>query len=383
VKSKLLAIPIIMLAIIFTISPLFIINVSAETILCKKCGSEHDEAVECTLCEDDSSTGKVGCGLPIGPRHHTKNASGEYTVCQACPLCSTDQTKHWHNYGNIKASPSAMAAYDFVCKAYGGINDTGTPGKDNAAEKQFEDQTSISIGELITLSANNNAFGLAFEATKTAYESISLIGSIMVFIYFIMELVDMSLNDNLAKEQVAKMFIKSLLGFLLIRNGYSILLMTINQVETITMKIGSFSAFKTPNGVCYGSILQQTTAFDDLGIIFEHIMPAIVSGVCFCVVRIIVWTRVLDVLIRMTFAPIGLADFIRGGSKSNAIRYLKKLLSSLLQGACIIAALASYNLIYDAVKSSIPGVLGSILVGLAVITTVKQTGRIASEIIGE
>lgn len=369
-------IPLIILIIISTISPVFVLDVSAAST-CKNCGRSHTKDVECSICSS--------CGLPFGPYHHEISSDGSKYLCQQCPLCKKPGYRTWHNYGKILKNPGAKTAYWFVCSTYGGLNDAAVPGINKVSEKKAEDAGKISVGELVMLEPTNGAFGATFAATEVAYDSLSLIGSILVFVYFLMELLDMSLNNNLSKEQLAKMFIKTLIGFLIIRNGFDILMMTINQSMSITQSIGSFTSFVNPSGTgtCYGATLQTSLITDNAGIIADHLIPAVVNFIAFGVVRLIVWTRLFDILIRMIFAPIGLSDFIRGGSKSNAVRYLKKFLASLLQGACIVATLASYSIIHDSVKNSLAGWMGSVLVGLAVITAMKQTGKIASEVIGD
>jgi hypothetical protein len=77
-----------------------------------------------------------------------------------------------------------------------------------------------------------------------------------------------------------------------------------------------------------------------------------------------------------------MSDIINGGASSNGVRYFKKLLASVLQGACMVATFMVYNELSVCITGSAGGFLGVILLSLALLTMMKQTSDVANDVIG-
>ena len=135
-------------------------------------------------------------------------------------------------------------------------------------------------------------------------------------------------------------------------------------------------------GQCvYDRILESGT-FNLIGEVATACIYCFFTAITYVVVYVICWSRVFDIFIRILFAPIGLADFMHGGTNCLAVRYFKKLLASVLQGACIMGVVVSYNAISNSIRGGASGPVIGIIVGFAVITACQQTGKIANDIVG-
>ena len=94
--------------------------------------------------------------------------------------------------------------------------------------------------------------------------------------------------------------------------------------------------------------------------------------------------RVLDITSRVIFAPIGMADIVNDGVNSSGMRYLKKLLGSLLQGAIIVVCVKSYNIVMPIV-AQMKGMAEwgmSIILSFVLISLIFKASAIASEVVG-
>jgi hypothetical protein len=347
----------ILTLMIFVVSFSACLNVDAAKIECATCGEKNDhETADCPCC--------TSCGL-VAAEYHVNNS------CPKCPLCNGV-----HNYGKLKQKAGVMPAYDVACKANGSIFAFGTPGLDKPNGSFFD------IGNLIKFDTGNAGFSTAMSVAQDVYNKIANLGMIVVLIYFFIELYETHMNDAISYEELARMAIKTLAGFLLIRNGFELITLMVDLctsvIENLALTNPSFSAGDT----CPVVNLEKYGIFAAFALFFEFLIPYAVMNVACCVLRIICWSRIFDILIRIMLAPVGMADIINGGSKSNGVRYLKKLMSSLLQGACIVATINCYNLMQDVLSNTMAGALGIVLTALALIVAIKQTGKIANDVMG-
>lgn len=261
------------------------------------------------------------------------------------------------------------------------------------ANSDFASYKSILNSEESTLSLfkilqfDSSTYGTQLGQIRGIHAVLVNIGLLIIAIYFILELGEASLDDTMTYEHLIFMAIKAFISIIVITNAMDWISM---GLDTMSQIFSSISTTLSGNNVYVYSVGDCT--FDrikeagDLAVMGELITDAVycvVIMITYLVVYVVCWARIFDIFVRIVFAPIGMADFMHGGVNCLAVRYFKKLLSSVMQGACIMGVLLSYRTISSAIRGGLTGPVIGIILGFAVITVVTQTQQIANDAIGE
>ena len=239
------------------------------------------------------------------------------------------------------------------------------------------------------LKFDSGSYGSVIDSARTnIYPYISMIANIIILVYFFLDLAEKSLNEGQSYETLLHSGAKTILALLVSANAFDWILLGIEQCNQIFDTLsGGFSKtmdFHIYDGAaeCVFTQLINGDTFNAIGTIIYNCLFCVFVFATFITLFIICWARIIDILARIVFAPIGLADFMHGGTNCLAVRYFKRLLASVIQGACIMGVMASYNAIQAAMRGGLSGILTTIIIGFAVIAAVKQTQEIANDIVG-
>lgn len=174
----------------------------------------------------------------------------------------------------------------------------------------------------------------AIEAVNTA---VIPVASVLICMYFLLDLMDKVTNDNFSSDQFIKMLIK--LGFseFLISNISTIAVSFMNAGSSFMIQIYEATQASLPGGV--DMTLEMTNdmgLFECLAIVVAMLFPFIASFLIQIAVYFMGYSRAIEMILRSMFAPIGCADFVMGGVHSGGMRYIKKMLAICLQGGIMV-----------------------------------------------
>jgi hypothetical protein len=237
------------------------------------------------------------------------------------------------------------------------------------------------------LKFDSATYSTELETIRTGvYPALVGIGELIIAIYFVLELGEMSLNDRLSYESLIFTVVKSLVACLVIANAMDWIILGLDTCSEIFNTLSgtppnlSTSVYKY--GQCIYDRIFKGSTVNVLGEVITSSIYCLFIAISYVVIYVICWTRVFDIFIRIVFAPIGMADFMHGGTNCLAVRYFKKLLSSVLQGACIMGVMIAYSAIGSSIRGGATGPVVGIIVGFAVIITCQQTSKLANDIVG-
>lgn len=368
--------PLLLLSLFFIIFSIFCMPVEAAgytvshetkyTIItcqiCKEGSTAKEHKVENTQynnrwagIETDASIGQIKCKL-------CKTSTGG-TVTH-CALALAENSTNEMAYNVIVGANSDFLSYTSIL---------GTGENKFTLDKILKFDSATYATELATIRGG-------------VYPALVGIGELIIAIYFVLELGEMSLNDRLSYESLIFTVIKSLLACLVIANAMDWIVLGLDTCSDIFTTLSgtppNFSSSIYVQGQCvYDRVLQSGT-FNVIGEVATASIYCLFIAITYVVVYVICWARIFDIFIRIVFAPIGLADFMHGGTNCLAVRYFKKLLASVLQGACILGVIIAYRALGTAIRGGATGPVIGIIVGFAVITACQQTGKIANDIVG-
>lgn len=309
--------------------------------------------------------------------------------------------------------PMTVNAETFTCRLCGGQHEVGEL-DDHAfarlgynveliANGTFED-----IGEILGETSNRynmtsilefdvsgaGEFGPLMSAISKYYNLTVLIGSVIIVLYFFLDLMEISLNDGFTYESLLKHGIKAIIGIAILQNGLTIIGYGISLCnycfDAIIPPDGSTLLAPIYNGVgdCVYGRLYNPNAIVPVNpltvvcVLIENLLPCLAVLASYVLLRVIVWVRVFDIAVRIIFAPIGMSDILNGGLQAPGIKYFKKLMASVLNGAVIMGVLLVYQSLRPALIGSLSATVGSIAIGFAVISLTRKTQHIAEEIMG-
>ena len=175
---------------------------------------------------------------------------------------------------------------------------------------------------------------------KTIYNTIRPVGVALVVLFWLTELVSITVRDSFSTEILAMHFAKIIIGVFLMFNGENIITELVNleaglrgNVDTAAQNALNLSATQEVTGNEVADAVIKIVDF--LRILPVMSLLLLMAGISCIVLKLQCISRSIKMALLFAFAPIGLAD-LAGNEHSTSIRYLKHILALSIQGALLV-----------------------------------------------
>lgn len=159
------------------------------------------------------------------------------------------------------------------------------------------------------------------------------IASVLICIYFIIELMEKITNDNFNTDQFIKLLIKLVFSIVVVDNASAI---AENISKFGTAFISAISSADLTSKPFTVTEVNGLGIIDLIAMIVVMVIPFFVSLVIRLAAWFMIFSYIIEIQVRSALAPLGFADLISGGSNSNGFKYLKKLIALALQGGIML-----------------------------------------------
>lgn len=244
-----------------------------------------------------------------------------------------------------------------------------------------------------SLQANNKVL---LQYIGDAYAALKVTGLTLMLLYFFLSIMDKVTSEQLSVEIFIRKLILLAVGIITILYGYEIFSAIIDYSNFLIqdtavfmddMRAGtSLELLKKVKEVleCGNSSLVQ--ALCAIGVILQYIIYFIAQLAMTVVVFVVGVSRLIEIIIRFIFAPIGLAPIVHDGMRSSGFRYIKKFAACCINGAVIVCIAYLASILPNFFTADNVGVVfavcSKIAFPLATIALVFRCQNIADEIIG-
>lgn len=245
------------------------------------------------------------------------------------------------------------------------------------------DAADMDINDILAFDTSDGTFKTLWEWCGKVYEGMIPVGLLLAVIYFLLGLGEKVLDDNFTAEVFAREFIKLAAMVLLVQNGWTLVDWGIQLSTFIFKKLSDATTLISSGGSCQYNACNNRDILESIGNIISLYFPYLGIQLAQFIVKIIAWSRVLNLVVRVMLAPIGMADCIRGGTSSQGFKYFKKIVSVSLQGAIILSVSVAYDLIKSiiVVNSDFSWLITLVLAATCV-TLIFRTSQMADEVMG-
>ena len=206
----------------------------------------------------------------------------------------------------------------------------------------------------INLFSPSGQFGGILSLIRTMYNTIFPVAVMLLFIYFMLRLIEKCSSDTFSWEQLWKLFAALLASKLLIEHGFDLL----QYFYSIGVRVlESFVSLRSPGAEFtlgeeeIQEILETLNSNMNWVVKFLRniliwvalLIPALVAHMMKTTVFVLCFTRIAEIYVRAVLTPIALSDIFHSGLQSTGWRYLKIFLAVSLQGAVIIVIAMVYE----------------------------------------
>lgn len=179
-----------------------------------------------------------------------------------------------------------------------------------------------------------------FEFFSDVTTSLETIGVGLGVVWVMLDLIEKAQMDQMTPEVLIRWGIKMITMVIVVTNTAALaggVIGIANEITEMVVVTGSGSP-SSAVGTLYNELktagfIRQTT------IMLEVLIPAIALIVCFVIMLALIYSRIIEVGIRMCFMPIGVSDAFTHGINSPGMRYIKKFFAVCLQGAVLFMIL--------------------------------------------
>lgn len=261
----------------------------------------------------------------------------------------------------------------------------------------------ISTGFLQTLKEGESptqagtVFNAIVSGAEKVYDAMKVIGVMLVLIYFVIEIVEKAKAENVTGDIIARKFIALAIAVLFIMFGFDIfryiMVFSERMIDAVrqNMQVGT------------GSVLAQlfakwvTNAYknwfsatiDAFGGFITSFSFALTQIVCIAVILAIMFARLLEIFVRLSFAPVGVANMFDSGRSNFGVTYIKKFAAACLQGAIMMAILLAMGFIRGSLSTGVTSAsnaimdfLGAALIPIGAAAAMAKSKTYAMDIIG-
>lgn len=278
-----------------------------------------------------------------------------------CPLCGSLHP------ASLKGMDDFF--YKAACDVYGGdLFSSDTMGG------------ALTTAEVLQFDVNGTHFGPVWSIAETFYNAIASIGELLCIVYCMIRIIELTTADNFTPEKFVMLMIKMIIGIIVVRNGF--------DIATVCMELATvaYNALSTAPSSGFNADKCNYQELKDGGLfeVFDQLsllIPYFAISIAKIFISVICWFRILDIIVRVIFAPVGMSDLMYEGTQGHGFGYAKKMISSALQAAVIMGIVKSYGAILSMFGAG-SSWLVSIILAFVVVTVSLKAQSMANDIMG-
>ena len=270
----------------------------------------------------------------------------------SCPMCG-----NMHELGDVKGW---QFVYDWCSMIYGGSS-----------------IASMGLNGVLGMDVTSGPFLSVWGKVETVYNALRVIGQILVVIHFSMEMLDIYAEDKLTPESFIRTLIKLVVSLLIINNGFQIMEVFVGLANVIFTRLQAGVASSIAANNCNFERLAQANLFGRLGEMFKLVVPYAFIALALMIMQFFCYLRLLDIIVKTLFAPIGMSDLGFKGTNGTGWRYLKKLMASALQGAVMLAILYIQSILAQSANW-----IEMVILYFAMIAAFRKAQSLANDVVG-
>lgn len=215
------------------------------------------------------------------------------------------------------------------------------------------------------LLSDGGKFSGALGAIQVCYNMVFPIATMLLFVYFLLALVDKVSSETFTWEQLWKLFAMLLGTKILIEEGFQLLQLLFSIGLSMSQKVSEI--FQTTDNIAVTDEQIEeliNIAIENMDVpkflrrllLWMMMLPlCLLPALTSIAISVIVYARVIEIYLRTVYMPIALADFFHGGVQSNGWRSIKGFLAVSLQGATILVISIIYSNLSAALLSNYGG----------------------------
>lgn len=244
-------------------------------------------------------------------------------------------------------------------------------------------------------SGSNTKYHLTlWNVAQSVYDSIKVVGMGFVTLYFLIGLMDRAQSEQFNVEHFFKAMLKYSVTLIFVINGFTLFGYVINLGNALLTTIdNAINLSPTITGVetllnayyarCQDKSFFLSDVINGLSILLELCIPYLCMFLAKIILKVLVYSRLVELFIRAAFMPIGISDMFNGNGNGTGVRYIKKLLGTAFQGSMIMAILSLYKTLLAGVSNSgLSSPIEVIVITFAIISLVMKSQQWANEILG-
>lgn len=250
-----------------------------------------------------------------------------------------------------------------------------------------------------TLSVNlfspGGKYAMVLSVIRIIYNTIMPIGVYLMFIYFLLALVDKMSSDTFTWEQLWRQLAILIGAKVLMENGFQLLETLFGVGMALLAKINTVAGTEIAEATIDASAMIQQFG-DSIGIsipflrdivmIIFLLIPWVLAWVMKLLIAVICYSRVGEIYVKAAAAPLALSDFMHSGFQGNGWRYLKSFFASCIQGVIILVISMIFSALFQTItitEGNLFAFLGAYLAfyAAAVVMMFKSL-PLAKEIVG-
>ena len=266
----------------------------------------------------------------------------------------------------------------------------------NMAVETYDTKMLDEVKNLLTVDFKSGNFAGIWAKMKTVYDAMTSVGTVLLSLYFLLEMIEKTQTDNFNVEHFIKLCCKLLLGLGIMNKGLDLLGYGLS-FGTGVMNYLTVKASTVPPAVLTELEAELTGlkkgisgSIAALGHLVKYLLPWAAMLICKVVIYMSVFSRIIELFARAMFAPIGMASIFEGGINSAGYRYFKKFVAVALQGAVIAAIVISMNQLQELILKPNNGLISSggmvpitqCIIGFTSVTLILKSQSWANDIVG-
>ena len=220
----------------------------------------------------------------------------------------------------------------------------------------------------------------------------------LVVLYFVIDLAESGTMGMNTPEKILSSCIKMLVAIFFVLNSLQLFAdlwaigiklvdkfsVAFSKIDDAKLTAKADRALGAIINVAEGQSVEDALAkmkfYNVLGVLVSLILPYLLSYVSSIFIMATAYSRLIQLILRIVFAPIGMSDIYTNGFGGAGGRYVKSFFGVALQGALVIVSVGIINALSVAVAST--GLTGSTVVSLVGLGVVMKSQSLAREIVG-